>query len=127
MSHAAPRYKRAHEVLFGQSMEVSERFNSEQGICLLTKIFEVYQDVHAVVATCCFSLLRFLVAQLHGVFWCATRTGHAAPSSGTKRMGKRQPSRDILLIKEKQARLCVATSKEYLNPASYSPSGESRG
>ncbi|CAE7405505.1 unnamed protein product, partial [Symbiodinium necroappetens] len=40
----AERYKRAHEVLFGQSMEVAERFNSEQGICLLTKIFEVYQD-----------------------------------------------------------------------------------
>ena len=39
-----PRYKRAHEVLFGKSMEVSERFNKEQGICLLNKIFEVYQD-----------------------------------------------------------------------------------
>ena len=55
-----PRYKRAHEVLFGQSMEVAERFNSEQGICLLTKIFEVYQDVHAVALTCCVSLFCFV-------------------------------------------------------------------
>ena len=64
------RYKRAHEVLFGQSMEISERFNSEQGICLLTKIFEVYQDIHAVTVP---SMLCIIVSFLGAVLATVSR------------------------------------------------------
>ena len=50
------RYSRAQAILFGNDMDIQNRFNvnsDEWGQVLLRKIFDVYQDVFEMCGQCC--------------------------------------------------------------------------
>ena len=46
------RYKAAHDVLFGNQLDLASRFDmsddSEKGTILLNKIFQTYQDIRCI-------------------------------------------------------------------------------
>ena len=46
------RYKAAHDVLFGNQLDLASRFDmrddNEKGTILLNKIFQTYQDMHCI-------------------------------------------------------------------------------